>query len=340
MQAETDRRQLIQAARFSPLGKKLITGSLDGRLEEWDAESGSRLRVLLDPKGIEDSNPEVFRIENGARFEPSFELVRLSEDMRGSSIMAIGYYPDGLRFVVAAANGMVVAWSAEDGAGAAHAWRAHDTAVVAVEVSPDGKWLATGGSETGTTTLRVWRVSGSWTSPPTEAFSSDRMIGGVFSLGFSPDSRYLATGGWGFSGYSAPMIYDVLTGERIFTLPWDASRAIRYSPDGKLLATGDEFGKVSLWDLEKRARIFEQKAHGSIVSVVNFSPDGRFLVSGSGDRVLKIWDVATGNLREEHPYDGMILTCRFFSASAVLSVAEAAKGADRPGIHHLAAPKD
>lgn len=325
----------IQAAVFSPDGKRLVTGSLEGVLAEWDVDSGRRLRVLLDPERIEDRWQEARQADDGTQGEVAFRLVRPSERMRGSSILTLCFSSDGQRLVVGAANGTVVVWNAE-GWGEIHVWHPHATGVTALAMSPDRRWLATGCAETGMTTLRVWRMDGPWSLPGSEAFSSDRMIGGVFALSFSPDSRFVATGGWGFSGYSAPQIHELETGERVCCLPWDASRALHYSPDGTLLATGDEFGTVSLWNLATRARILEKKGHSRIVSVVAFSPDGRRLVSGSCDGGLKVWNVATGDLEDEERYGGIVLACRFSEDGSVLSVAEAAQGADQPGIHRRA----
>ena len=325
---------LIQAARFSPDGRRVLTGSVNGVLAEWDAKSTRRLRLLLDPAGNENP-PEAPRAGGGAPGAVTpLSGADLLEAVRGGSIMSVAWFPDGRRFAAAAANGWAAVWDAGSGA-ALFAWPADTTTVGVIEVSPDGRWLATGSHETGMTTLRVWRMAEAPTEPPAEAFSSDRMISGVFSLAFSPDSRLLASGGWGFSGYSAPMIYDVATGERVSTLLWDASRAIRFSPDGGRLATGDEFGKVSVWELSSRSRIMEKEAHGGIVSLIMFSPDGRSLISGSCDGGLKVWDVAGGELRAEHLYDGLVLDGRISSDSRDLVIVVGSEGAERPGIHQV-----
>jgi WD40 repeat protein len=169
-------------------------------------------------------------------------------------------------------------------------------------------------------------------------FSSELMVGGVFSLAFSLDSRFLATGGWGNSGYSAPMIYDMASGERVSTLLFDASRSICFSQDGKRLATGDEFGLVSIWDLASRARISEKQGHNTAISALRFSPDGQQLISGSCDGVLMVWNASSGGVRAEHELHGLVLDCRFSLDSRSLSIAIGTAGEDHPGIHQVTLP--
>ncbi len=329
----TSPRRFIQAARFSPDGKRLLTGSSSGVLVEWDVESGRRLHALLDPPDSNEAVPGDFPASEEKR-DMSFPDGHPLEVIRGYGIVGVCYSADGKRAYAVAANGHVAAWDAASGE-ALHSWRAHDEKATVVEGSPDGRWLATGSKESGALTLRVWRISESPATPPGEAFSSELMVGGVFSLAFSADNRFLTTGGWGNSGYSAPMIYDLASGERIGTLLYDASRAICFSPDGKRLATGDEFGLVSIWDLASRARISKKQGHDTIVSVLRFSPDGRHLVSGSCDGSLKVWYGSSGGFREEHCYDGLILDCRFDPDGSRLAVAVGSAGEDRPGIHQV-----
>jgi WD40 repeat protein len=128
----------IATASFSPDGQALITGGFDGYLEEWDAATGERLRVLLDPCAQEDERPRVVCIEDGKEVEAPFQLVRLSESMRGSSILCVRFSPDGKIFVVGAANGDVVVWNSWS-RGEMHAWRVHEHGVNALAVSPNGR---------------------------------------------------------------------------------------------------------------------------------------------------------------------------------------------------------
>ncbi len=339
--SKSENAPCIAFASFSPDAKILITASLEGVLAEWDASTGQRVRVLLDPDGIDDAPaPSVFSIVDGQEVEAEFRLERLSECMRGSSLLSVCFSPDGQYFAVGAANGAVVVWNTESRGELlywlAHQSPAHPSEVVALDISPDGQWLAAGSSEQGGTSLRVWKL---WEARPAignEAFSDGGHVCGVSSVCFSPDSCFLVAGGFTLSGYTGPLIYSLETKQRVGSLLYDMTHALQYSPDGKLIATGDDFGTVSTWDVETRTRIHKMRAHRRFVTSVHFSPDGRRLASGSRDGGVKIWDVGTGDQLEEYSFEGIILAFRFSVDGRVLYVAEAAKGSDHPNIHRLA----
>lgn len=329
----------IASASFSPDAKILITASLEGVLAEWDTSTGQRVRVLLDPYGIDDAPaPSVVSIVDGQEVEADFQLKRLSECMRGSSLLSVCFSPDGKYFAVGAANGAVVVWNTESRCELLY-WLAHRSLarpsdVVALDISPDGQWLAAGSSEQGGTSLRVWKL---WEAPPTignEAFSGGHVCG-VSSVCFSPDSRFLVAGGFTLSGYTGPMLYSLETRERVGSLLYDMTHALQYSPDSTLIATGDDFGTVSIWDVETRTQIHKMKGHRGFVTSVHFSPDGRRLASGSRDGGVKIWDVGTGDQLEEYSFEGIILAFRFSVDGRILYIAEAAGGNGNPNIHLL-----
>ncbi|MBD2728558.1 NACHT domain-containing protein [Nostoc sp. FACHB-892] len=70
--------------------------------------------------------------------------------------------------------------------------------------------------------------------------------------------------------------------------------SVAFSPDGKLLATGDADGKTYLWQVENGKLLFTFTGHSSWVKSVAFSPDGQILASGSDDQTVKLWDVQDG----------------------------------------------
>ncbi|MEG4337797.1 WD40 domain-containing protein [Microcoleus sp. D3_18_C2] len=79
-----------------------------------------------------------------------------------------------------------------------------------------------------------------------------------------------------------------------FTKIFSSVRSVIFSPDGKLLATGDSDGVVRLWEASSGREILTCKGHTNVVESVTFSPDGEILASGSYDKTIKLWDVKSG----------------------------------------------
>jgi WD40 repeat protein len=71
-------------------------------------------------------------------------------------------------------------------------------------------------------------------------------------------------------------------------------RAVAYSRDGKLLASGDEAGWIVLWNVDTGDQVRSWKAHASRVSSLAFGSDDTVLISSSLDGSVQIWDPATG----------------------------------------------
>ncbi|MCC3584509.1 NACHT domain-containing protein [Microcoleus sp. PH2017_30_WIL_O_A] len=97
-----------------------------------------------------------------------------------------------------------------------------------------------------------------------------------------------------------------------FTKIFGSVRSVIFSPDGKLLATGDTDGIVRLWEASSCREILTCKGHSNVVESVAFSSDGKILASGSYDKTIKLWDVKTGEcLKVLQGHTESVMSVRF-----------------------------
>ena len=68
-------------------------------------------------------------------------------------------------------------------------------------------------------------------------------------------------------------------------------RALAFSSDGKMLASGGEDKSVQLWNTETRAKYATFREHKEWITAIAFSTDGETVASGDASKVIKLWDV-------------------------------------------------
>jgi WD40 repeat protein len=113
---------------------------------------------------------------------------------------------------------------------------------------------------------------------------------------FSRDSSLLAI--QDFFDDETVKIVDVGTKQPVMRLEAHPGKikALAFSPDGRILASGGEDRIVRLWDAQTGSLVHALAGHAKRVGVVAFTPDGKLLVSASDDQTMKIWNVATRSL--------------------------------------------
>ncbi|MDJ0575457.1 MAG: NB-ARC domain-containing protein [Xenococcaceae cyanobacterium MO_234.B1] len=80
----------------------------------------------------------------------------------------------------------------------------------------------------------------------------------------------------------------------LFTETFANILSVAFSPDGKLLASGDTQGNIYLRQMPRGQIIKIYPAHQGWVHCIAFSPDGQTLASTSNDFTVKLWAIPTG----------------------------------------------
>jgi WD40 repeat protein len=306
---------------FSPDGHTLYTASTDLSVIVWDVAGDRRLgrpfRTGIDEISG-DKFPPAFAVSPdgktvaAARFDGRVDLIdaetlrrtRSFEAFDRTPATAIDYSPNGDLLAVAGGRGLIGIWDAESGERAGPLLDAprqgpctdpgsmfeiprcfEETNQDALAFGP-GDLLAAasvGG------TVRIWDLGERQPiGPPI------RLPHFVVGLDFSPDGSQLAIPfGQHSGGPDGVEVIAVQSRERVARLPADSEvRVVRYSPDGRLLASGLVDGTTQLWATDDWRMVGSPLTVGqSDVLRVEFSPDGRTLSASSGEGTVGLWDV-------------------------------------------------
>jgi WD40 repeat protein len=281
------------ACAFSPDGAILATAELGHTVRLWDWERREELSSLLghtDVVGSVAFSSDGRLLATGG-WDRTVKLwdTHLSREWievdASSTSYSVSFSPDGKQILTESGD-------------KAKLWDSSTLALVASHASGRrSQWFASDGrlcwSEWRDGKLMLWREDQGPERPlgvlPIEE-ASEILV--------SPDLEYVAEATTQEQKVSPALrIWDVSTGSKRADLPVGLSKSggyppayikcWRFSPDGKLLAAGDWFHNLKVWDVgsgNERAGVWSQ----GFTETITFSPDGKALACGDNDGVIRL----------------------------------------------------
>ena len=223
----------------------------------------------------------------------------------------------------------------------------HESLIVLVSPSPDGKYIAFGLNDV----IQVFDVN---IGKMTSELADNKYPS--FCISFSHDGQRLVSG----SSKGIIQIRNVHTGA---TLGWllDRNRSIVYSVSfshsDEFVVSGSYDGTIRVWRVESEELVAGPlKVHERPIKFVAFSNDDRRVISGSWDNSIRIWDVnsneSTTSLPRGHDCEHIavstdgkrVVSCTGSHASAIWEVETGAIKAEGPGgdrsVNHVTISRD
>ncbi|WP_328425716.1 WD40 repeat domain-containing protein [Streptomyces sp. NBC_00443] len=238
----------------------------------------------------------------------------------GESFVGFGYGNND-RFAVVT-EGAVRVWDIRSGRALA---TVDERGVQYATISRDGSFLATAGSDE----VRVWRL----TAPSAPVFRHSLNNQHLYDCLAWDHERRPAVHGRRDRPHPRPdRSHDVPVaqlpsgpGRPQDLVQGDQVSALAFSPDGGVLAAGDQTGRAALWDgdVRHRARVLRNVFPAPLgdtpeaVGALALSPDGRTLAVGGDAGTLQLWDTETQQpLGGPLPTPGEALKALAFSADS------------------------
>jgi len=281
----------------------LLAVALDsGAVELWNTASGERVRALA-PPGAE---PAVVGSSADGRWlawsgkDRSLWLWDAREDRAPlvlpghiEAVTALAFSPDGRLLASAGRESSVIVWDVESG-------KRHQDALStraaprALAFSPNGRVLAAADADGG---LQYWGISVRDEKPgddPVRTYGAVAEMsyvpvadGGLTSVAFSPDGKWLAVGGEG--GFLNLLEVGVGRNDRALKPAPDTVLSLAFTPDRKWLLVSGSDSSIHSWKLDTATPGDALRGHDHDVYALAVSSDGRVVASGGDDRTIRIW---------------------------------------------------
>lgn len=299
----------VESVACSPDGRRIISGSHDGTVKEWDRLTGQCVRTYAGHSDWVNSVaffPDGRTFLSGSRDNTVREWDRVTgrriRTYAGHSraVTAVACSPDGRTFLSASVDKTVRQWDTQTGQ-CVFTFAGHTGSVYSVAYSPDGMTFLSGAVDG---TVMEWDLL-SGECIRTYSGHTDW----VNTVACSPDVRTFLSG----SNDNTVREWDRSTGQCICVYNGHGSfvNSVAYSPNGRSFVS-ESYKSVLEWDIAAGQCIRRYNGHSHFVNSVAYAPDGRTLLSGGMDGTVMEWDRFSGRcIRKFDRYNGAVCSAAF-----------------------------
>lgn len=249
--------------------------------------SDSKLAAVL----VQNTEIGLFEVRTGARVGTIQHVDKMPADAPGGLVRAIATSPTEALLAVAGRTGRVEFFSIPAGE-QVRTLDVHQGDVMGIAFSGDGRRMATVGLDR---FIRIWDLESG------TKLAERRGTTGSMCVDFSPDgSRVAYSDGpgriviWGKPGQSGPDAAADEAGSVIIEPSTKARErlisALKFSPDGTMLAAGGRDRLMSVYDAKTGAAISTQIGEPYYFRALSFSADSRSVVSSGAFSRIRRWD--------------------------------------------------
>lgn len=156
---------------------------------------------------------------------------------------------------------------------------AHKEAVLSLAVSPDGKYLISGGFDR---MIKIWSLPSGALIKRIKAHRGD-----VRALAVSPKQNLFASGG----SDKTIKLWKISDGAPVGRLKGHKGmvNSLAFSPDGlDLISTGTD-NKMIVWDADRR-KILYDRIHSERMNTFVFAPEGDLIAIGLKNQKIELWN--------------------------------------------------
>lgn len=273
--------------------------SCNAKLRTKSSLGGKRVRC---PKcngavAVPQVQPHSPKVVDGPPAKKSFlaanllHRIQIPFEKKEPNVDAVAISADGRLAVSAHFDRVVRCWETETGK-LKHTLAGHESGVVAVAMTPDGKYAISACGSAGA--IRLWDLS---TGSCVRVFETQNNCR-IDSVSLSADGKFAISNRDANDpmGEKPLLLWDVSTGRLIRTFETAVLGMVSrtaISPDGRLAMSCGQDQIVRLWDVNTGKPAAELKGHSAWIYSIGFSSDGKRIISGAEDNKVKIWDLPT-----------------------------------------------